>query len=99
MEKPTGHWFFVPLLIGVTIHFFGLGVFEANAIQFGTDQLQFASNNELSKFVHWYFWTSFAVQYSFVSLASLSGELLIAVFPMFLVAIIGAVVIFILICC
>ena len=91
--------FIVPLLIGVIIHFFGLGVFEANAIQFGTDQLQFASNNELSKFVHWYFWTSFAVQYSFVSLASLSGELSIAVFPMFLVAIIGAVVIFVLICC
>ena len=31
--------------------FFGYGVFEANMIQFGTDQLQFAPSQELSSFV------------------------------------------------
>ena len=52
------------MVIGLIIHNIGLGMFEANAIQFGVDQLQFASNDELSKFVHWYFWTLFAVQYA-----------------------------------
>ena len=42
--------------IGVILHQFGLGLFEANAIQFGVDQLQFASNDDVSKFVNWYFW-------------------------------------------
>ena len=41
--------------IGLVIYQFGLGLFEANAIQFGTDQLQFASNDKLSVFVNWYF--------------------------------------------
>ena len=31
--------------IGVILHQFGLGLFEAKAIQFGVDQLQFASND------------------------------------------------------
>ena len=52
----------IPVVPGFIIYHFGLGLFEANAIQFGTDQLQFASNEELSKFVHWYFWTLYAVQ-------------------------------------
>ena len=37
----------VPACIGLVIYQFGLGLFEANAIQFGTDQLQFASNDKL----------------------------------------------------
>ena len=45
-----------PACIGLVIYQFGLGLFEANAIQFGTDQLQFASNDKLSVFVNWYFW-------------------------------------------
>ena len=55
---------YIPVIPGFIIYHFGLGLFEANAIQFGTDQLQFASNEELSKFVHWYFWTLYAVQYT-----------------------------------
>ena len=43
--------------IGLVIYQFGLGLFESNAIQFGTDQLQFASNAKLSVFVNWYFWS------------------------------------------
>ena len=33
-----------------------VGIFEANAIQFGTDQLMDASSTQLSAFIHWYFW-------------------------------------------
>ena len=35
-----------------------LGVFEANAIQFGMDQLLEASSAQLSAFIHWYFWAT-----------------------------------------
>ena len=34
----------------------GIGLFEANAIQFGMDQLLEASSTQLSQFIHWYFW-------------------------------------------
>ena len=34
-----------------------VGLFEANAIQFGMDQLLEASSRQLSKFIHWYFWS------------------------------------------
>ena len=33
-------------------------VFEAIAIQFGMDQLLEASSDQLSTFVHWYFWAT-----------------------------------------
>ena len=49
-------------LIGTIIHHGGLGLFEANAIQFGADQLQFASNDQLSSFVSWYIWSIFIVK-------------------------------------
>ena len=41
------------LLIGVIT---SIGIFEANALQFGMDQLLEASSTQLSTFVHWYFW-------------------------------------------
>ena len=34
----------------------GVGLFDANAILFGMDQLLEASSTQLSAFVHWYFW-------------------------------------------
>ena len=34
-----------------------IGPFEANAIQFGMDQLLDASSSQLSAFIHWYFWS------------------------------------------
>ena len=34
----------------------GLGMYEANAIQFGMDQMMEASSEQLSYFIHWYFW-------------------------------------------
>ena len=47
---------YIPIIIGIIVYQFGLGLFEANAIQFGVDQLQFASNDDVSKFVNWYYW-------------------------------------------
>ena len=35
----------------------GKGMFESTAIQFGTDQMIEASSNQLSTFIHWYYWT------------------------------------------
>ena len=46
------------LLISL-LFYLGLGMFEANIVQFGSDQLQFASSIELSSFVHWFVWISF----------------------------------------
>ena len=37
----------------------GISAFQANIIQFGTDQLQDASAGELSAFIRWYVWTSY----------------------------------------
>ena len=42
--------------IGVTTSIAGLGMYEANAIQFGMDQMIEASSEQLSSFIHWYFW-------------------------------------------
>ena len=39
----------------------GLAIFESNIIQFGTDQLIFASSDMLSNFVHWSFWCMYLV--------------------------------------
>ena len=35
----------------------GLGIFEANAIQFGMDQLLEESSEKISTFIHWYYWS------------------------------------------
>ena len=40
-------------------YFFGYGIFQANVIQFGTDQLQFSPSRELSSFVYWVFYIEF----------------------------------------
>ena len=45
--------------VGLVIYWLGLGLFEANAIQFRTDQLHFASNDKLSVFINWYFWSMY----------------------------------------
>ena len=48
--------------VGIILLQFGMGLFEANAIQFGVDQLQFAPNNDISKFVNWYYWALTVLQ-------------------------------------
>ena len=37
-----------------------IGMFEANAVQFGMDQLLEASSSQLSAFIHFYFWSTHA---------------------------------------
>ena len=80
----------VPACVGLVIYQFGLGLFEANAIQFGTDQLQFASNAKLSVFVNWYFWSFYSTNiilpfisfgiYAFYGVAVLGGFAFISIF-------------------
>ena len=55
LEAATYHYTFIASFI---LYQSGLALFEANAIQFGVDQLQFANNDQVSKFISWYFWTS-----------------------------------------
>ena len=50
---PAAIFGFLFALVGIS----GLGMFEANAIQFGMDQLMDASSVQLSSFIHWYFWS------------------------------------------
>ena len=40
----------------------GVGLFEANALQFGLDQLLEAPTPKLIAFIHWYYWTHQAVR-------------------------------------
>ena len=35
----------------------GIGLFESTAIQFGMDQMLEASSEQLSTFIHWYYWS------------------------------------------
>ena len=41
----------------VALAIVGKGMFESTVIQFGTDQMIEASSNQLSTFVHWYYWS------------------------------------------
>ena len=79
----------VPACVGLVIYQFGLGLFEANAIQFGTDQLQFASNDKLSVFVNWYFWSLYITNiiYPFILLFSGIGVPILGVFSFVLISI------------
>ena len=51
-HKETG----IFLVIGFAIYTIGLGLFDANIIQFGLDQLLEAPTTKLIAFIHWYFW-------------------------------------------
>ena len=48
-------------LVAVFPHLFRHVLFEANVIQFGTDQLQFAPSQQLSSFVYWVLYTSYSL--------------------------------------
>ena len=43
--------------IGAVLAVIGTGLFEANAIQFGLDQLLEAPTPKLIAFIHWYYWS------------------------------------------
>ena len=66
----------VALVVGVILMaavIGSLGMIDANALQFGMDQLMEASGDQLSKFVHWYFWV---IKLSLLPLTLISGALL-----------------------
>ena len=44
----------IPIIALITT---GVGLFEANALQFGLDQLLEAPTPKLIAFIHWYYWT------------------------------------------
>ena len=49
------------LFVGCLALIFGViavGLFESTAIQFGMDQMLEASSDQLSTFIHWYYWSS-----------------------------------------
>ena len=46
----------IPEIISMLL---SLGLFEANAIQFGMDQLLESSSDQLSSFIQWYYWSSY----------------------------------------
>ena len=48
----------IPSVLAIFMNLGGLAMFEANAIQFGMDQMLDASSDQLSSFIHWYFWCS-----------------------------------------
>ena len=50
--------FILPIILVTT----GVGLFEANALQFGLDQLLEAPTPKLIAFIHWYYWTHNVVQ-------------------------------------
>ena len=52
-------------------YFFGYGIFQANLIQFGTDQLQTASSQELSSFVYWVLYMNYFIIALVLLMASL----------------------------
>ena len=49
----------VVVIPGLLSMLLSLGLFEANAIQFGMDQLLESSSDQLSSFIHWYYWSSY----------------------------------------
>ena len=44
---------------GILSMLLSLGFFKANAIQFGMDQLSESSSDQLSSFIHWYYWSTY----------------------------------------
>ena len=48
---------FIFFPIAGILHIVGIGFFEANAIQFGLDQLLEATTQQLKGFIHWYYWS------------------------------------------
>ena len=43
--------------LALAVGLIGMGSFESTAIQFGMDQMLEASSDQLSRFIHWYYWS------------------------------------------
>ena len=55
-QVPLNSFYIASAVVYLLISTVGLGMFESNAIQFGMDQMLEASSEQLSSFIHWYFW-------------------------------------------
>ena len=77
---------YVVIIITVTavLTFLGLCLFVANIIQFGTDQLQFASSEELSSFVYWFSWVYVLPNFFYLLYEIIFKENMIVVIASFL---------------
>lgn len=51
------HVFWAGIGVSFSLAMLGKGLFEANIIQFGCNQMLEASSLQLSAFIHWYYWT------------------------------------------
>ena len=49
--------YLVTVTLAILLAIVGKGMFESTVIQFGTDQMIEASSNQLSSFIHWYYWS------------------------------------------
>ena len=58
-------------LVATFPYFLGYGIFEANVIQFGTDQLQFAPSQELCSFVYWVLYMNYSLLAFILLMASI----------------------------
>ena len=58
LDRPSFHLGYLGVIsyAGITLIIAGKGLFEANALQFGLDQLMDSPSDHLSAFIHWYYW-------------------------------------------
>ena len=61
LTKPVRSYFLLSGL-SIIICLISLGLFESTAIQFGMDQMLEASSEQLSTFIHWYYWSCYLGQ-------------------------------------
>ena len=54
--QPSHAYLYVMALVIFIVYTVGLALFQANAIQFGLDQLLEAPTLKLIAFIHWYYW-------------------------------------------
>ena len=54
--QPSHAYLYVMAVIIIIIYIIGLALFQANAIQFGLDQLLEAPTPKLIAFINWYYW-------------------------------------------
>ena len=57
MSFPYTRAYFYLAGLSLLIGLIGIGLFESTAIQFGMDQMLEASSDQLSTFIHWYYWS------------------------------------------
>ena len=57
LERPMPWYMCIIISAIIILLLLSVGMFEAVAIQFGMDQMVEASSDQLSDFIHWYYWS------------------------------------------